>query len=299
MIVGGEKSNLPSYNATVFPAFGFGEWTQKKYALELPARFSAMDNSHPLLSNLFADQLGATPSINTTQNLLPESPDITQAFVMAEKGIIALNDGAILTERTVGKGRVVVLGLPATPTWSTFPITGIFATLMYRMPGHISMSQENIINTPADQEVSLRLSSRFSGVQSLLLQEPNGASSLRKPIPLPSGVIVRFDGFTQTGVYGVLTPQNQAVAAIAVNHSAQESVGDRWTSSELRTRFTHYLTQPETLHLITPDDRFDITVERQRSGTELWQVCVFLAFCCGLIEVLYARSIAQQVTMVP
>jgi hypothetical protein len=241
MIIGGDQCNIPSYNAMVFPAFGFGEWSVRKYAAESPTRFSAIDNAHPLLKNLFADNLALTQQTVGTQNLLPESPDILQTLVMAERGIIAVNDGTILAERAYGKGRVLVLGLPTAPTWSTLPVTGIFAAMMFRVPGYMSMTQDNLINTQAGQSFSLRLGSRFSGIQSALLQEPNGATSLRKPIAMPSGAILRFDGFAQTGVYGVLTQQNQPMFAVAINHLAKESVGERLTSGEIRSQFAQYL----------------------------------------------------------
>ncbi len=296
VVFAGDKSNVPSYNATFLPAFGFGEWITKKYSPATPAHITTVEYAHPLMKDIFVrstEQVaGSSDLVRTT--LLPESPDIAQCLLSTERGILGTDDGGIMSERIVGKGRVIVCGLPASTAWSTFPLTGLFAALTYRLPSYVSMSGNTSISTYTGQPLSINIGAKYVGIQSVLLQEPSGGISTRKPLALPSGTVLRFDGFSQTGVYGITTPQSQPLLTIAVNHSAQESLHDRWSSSELRTVFAQYVPSGITPRVITPDDQFDITTQRQRSGTELWQVCVFLAFCIAVTEMLYARSIAQR-----
>lgn len=284
----GEKSDLASYNQTILPALGFGQATLKEYSVQRPVEFTFVDKIHPLFTGVFK---GTTDGRTTV-----ESPKVYRAAVITGgQEIIRLPDGALLSESRMGNGRVLYSGVPPTTQWSSFPLTGLFASITNRAVSYLSaaeyMGSEVVVGSP----VNVVLSGKYAGGGNFTILDPENTESFRQASMLPSGAVLSMESLHQPGVYLVKTADGHTVQTIAVNPPASESAIVQMEKDELLSTLQEFTPEEGQVEVLEQTRDVAVEVSRARVGTELWKLFVILAVLCALAEMIIAKTSAREV----
>lgn len=286
-LIAGAQADIQAYNQTVLPALGFAQATVKEYARQTPVEFTGVDKMHPLFTGVFK---GTTDSRSAV-----ESPKIYKAAVITGgQEIIRVPDGAILAESKQGTGRILYCALPGTTDWSSFPLTGLFATIANRAVSYLSAAEYAGSSIVVGAAVNVSLPGKFASGGNFTIVDPMGTESFRQATMLPSGAILSMEALHQPGVYVVKTADGRTVQIIAVNPPSSESTINQLTEGELRERLTAVVPDKGQIEVLQQSRNVAEEVTRARVGTELWKLFVVLAILCALAEMVVARTSSRE-----
>lgn len=287
-LLAGEQSDIQSYNQTVLPALGFAQATVREYPRQTPMEFTSVDKLHPLFTGVFK---GAADSRSTV-----ESPKVYKAAVVSGgQEIIRVPDGAILAESKQGNGRILYSALPPTIDWSSFPLTGLFATVVNRAVSYLSAAEYTGSEVVVGSPVNVALPGRYSGGGNFTIVDPTGTESFRQATMLPSGAILSMEALRQPGVYVIKTADGRTVQTIGVNPPASESAIVQLSKSDLNDRLVEFVPDKGQVEVLEQTRNVADAVTRARIGTELWKLFVILAILCALAEMVIAKTSAREV----
>ncbi len=287
-LMAGAQADIQSYNQTVLPALGFAQATVKEYERKTPVEFTSVDKLHPLFTGVFK---GTTDNRSAV-----ESPKIYKAAVITGgQEIIRVPDGAILAESKQGNGRILYCALPATTDWSTFPLTGLFATVANRAVSYLSASEYTGSSVVVGSPVNISLPGKYASGGNFTIVDPSGTESFRQATMLPSGAILSMEALRQPGVYVVKTAEGHIVQTIGVNPPASESTITQLLEAELKDRLAEVVPDKGQIEVLEQTRNVAEEVTRARVGTELWKLFVILAILCALAEMVVAKTSAREV----
>lgn len=284
----GDKADIASYNETIIPAVGLGQLVEKEYTQRQPAEYTFVDKVHPLFTGVFKG--------TTDGRAIVESPKVYRAAMPSGgQEIIRLPDGIMLAESKVGTGKVLYSAVPPTTQWSTFPLTGLFASLVNRAVSYLSAAEYTGSNTEVGEPVYVALSGKYAAGGSFTVLDPENTESFRQATLLPSGAVLSMDALHQPGVYIVQTAEGKTVQTIAVNPPASESALVHMEADELRGQLEAFVPQKEQVEIVLQARDVAAEVSRARAGTELWKLFVILALVCAVVEMIVAKNSARDV----
>ncbi len=263
--------------------------------------FARLEFSHPFFSGMFE----SIPN-NSSQLQGISSPKIFESYDLAANAgvpLITLSNGSpFLVESKVGKGDVLLYGIPPTMAFSDFPRKSIFLPLIRRTAAYASSIQssldesqtKNFVTTePFDVELPA-LAGEQAGA-TLLVKAPDGSSS-RAPIAIAADgkPELRMDNARVAGNYTVFRDAEAQVpfGAFAVNIQSDESDLRAASPIEMKQYLAARMsnTKPLVIRLTAGDKQLAKTVEQSRYGVELWQSFLWAALILALIELLIARE---------
>jgi hypothetical protein len=323
----GAESDIASYNSNLLPALQLGQATLREYPPERPGEFSTVDKTHPLFAGVFKSQASAqsspSPLRSSSDDILTtntgrggvESPKILRLMPLVRESlggqsIIEVPEGVFLAESTVlaggnkSAGRAYYCAAPPTLGFGTFPVTGLFVTIVNRAATLMTTTPFNGITATVGEPISLSITGKYSASLFKIL-DPNNIESLREATVLPSGASLRLDGFRKPGVYSIQTQSSTqdtpptTVQTLAVNPPASESAITAFSAAELAQHIADFTSTTENIRVIDTTQRFDPDALRAGAGTELWKFCLALAVVCAVAEMLIARravSSTQEVS---
>ncbi len=259
---------------------GVGNVEEQKFSDAQPASFSSSDKNHPLFQGVFK---------LTDSRAVLESPRILRALpVHGGQMILGMQGGAFLAETRPGDGRVLYCAVPAHPGWSSFPITGLFPTVVFRSIPYLSAHEQIGGFSECGQVVSLVLPKRFSHGGRFVMRDAAGTNSVVEAVQLPSGAMLRLGAVHQPGVTQIQTENQEDVMCVATNINSTESQLSTWSSSEYEQALRRILDGSVEIRHIDAHRNIADSVARARVGTELWRLFVILAIVCALAEMLVA-----------
>jgi hypothetical protein len=263
--------------------------------------FAQLEFSSPFFSGMFEN----TPSNNSQMQGI-SSPKIYESYDLAANAGVALiklsNGSPFLVESRLGKGDVLLYGIPPTMGFSDFPRKSIFLPLIRRTAAYASAVQSSLDENQNKQYVTTEpfdvelpgLSGEQSGA-TVLVQSPDG-TSFRAPIVMaPDGKPeLRMDNAKLAGNYTVFrdAEAREPAGAFAVNIQSDESDLRAAIPKEMKDYLQMRMTgnKPSILRLTAGDKQLAKTVEQSRYGVELWQSFLWAALVLALIELLLARE---------
>ena len=263
--------------------------------------FAQIEFSSPFFTGMFEN----SPS-NNSQLQGISSPKIYESYDLATNAGISLiklsNGSPLLVESKLGKGDVLLYGIPPTLQYSDFPRKGIFLPLIRRTAAYSSSiqsaldeSQTKSFVTAESFDVELPGLTGEQAGATVLVQAPDGSSS-REPIAVaPDGKPeVRMENARVAGNYTVFrdAEAREPAGAFAVNIQSDESDLRAASSADMRQFLSVRMinTKPSIIRLTEGDKKLATTVEQSRYGVELWQSFLWAALILALIELLIARE---------
>ncbi|MCX6154298.1 MAG: BatA domain-containing protein [Candidatus Kapabacteria bacterium] len=248
-----------------------------------PASFSELDKVNRIFEGVFRG--------STEKKEIAESPKIIRAMPTSSgQHLIDIPGGAFLTELTYGDGKILYCAVPPTLTWSSLPLTGIFPTLIYRAIIILSAKDNLGFVAEVNQPFTLKLPRVFAAGGNFKIIEPDGIESYKQAIKMPSGAIIPFEPFIKPGVYIVVNSAGKAVTTISVNIPNSESKLIFMSKSELIERFKLRSDKGLNIEYIEDAQSISKSINRARTGTELWQFLLILTLIAAIAEMFVSRS---------
>ncbi len=261
-----------------------GEPTEATFVPDHPGIFTSTDKLHPIFQGVFK---GTTDSKG-----IVESPKIAKALpVNGGQHIIDMQGGAFLAESRIGEGKVLYCAVPPTITWSNFPFTGLYPTLVFRSVLYATMREALGTDVIAGNNGTIVLPKRYSTNGTFKITDPSNTESLREAAILPSGAVLNLGTLNSTGVYSVLAPNGNVVSTISVNTPARESELTQFDKSAFLESLKAILQENTPIENIDNPRNVTQSVARARIGTELWKLFVILAVVCAIAEMFVARAV--------
>ena len=262
---------------------GFGIIDKKQFSRSEPAAFSSVDKMHPLFEGVFKG--------TTDRRAIVESPDIFLA--LANSGgqpLIEMPGGNFLSESAYGEGKALYVSVSPDLGWSTLPLTGLFPTILYRSIVYLSSSEDLGRSVEAGEPLVLSLPKKFASGGNFKVIDPSGTEFFQQAAILPSGASLSFEPFRQLGVYSVESATGKTVALISVNPPASESILDSPDDSRISSLLKNASGDNANVMFVDKPNEISADIFRARTGTELWQLFLFLALLCAAAEMIVQRT---------
>ncbi len=263
--------------------YGFGTPKLNEFSSSKPAEFTSVDRMHPIFEGVFK---------GTTDNKsIVESPKITKSLnIQGGQTIIDMPGGGFLSENRLGDGKILYCAVTPDNSWSTFPLTGLFPTLIYRSVIYLSSKEELGTNVTAGTTLKLSLSKKFSSGGNFRIIDPDNVEFFQQAASLPTGAILTFDYLEKPGVYTVMSPDGKPISVFSVNVDPSESNLSKLSENELESTVKTFLSENANLLIINQTGQILKNIERARIGSELWQLSIILALICIVAEMLVAKN---------
>lgn len=281
----------PEQYDALFNAWGGGGF--RGFSGELGARrsiatFERVDRQHPLFEGVFdTDRDQGASEV--------ESPDVFYAMNAPTAGsrgqtLIELSNGfPFLQELRLGQGVALVSAVSPDPRWSDLPVRGLFIPLLYRSVYYLSagtsVSGETIT---AGTATELRITG-VSPQEELRLIGPDGVERVPEQRSLFGATLLDVGADLQVpGIYDLKAGET-LIRRIAVGLDARES-DLKTVEAESAREILEEATGAAVTSLETATSAsVEQALERQRSGTEIWNVFLLLALAFLVTEQVLSR----------
>ncbi|HSL89842.1 MAG TPA: BatA domain-containing protein, partial [Ignavibacteriaceae bacterium] len=194
---------------------------------ENPTLFEETDFDHPLLKNIF----------ETQENKRIESPDIYSYYRIlagtSGRNIISLSDGsAFLSEFRIGKGRVLLFNSAPLLSWNSFPLKGLFPTLMNKSIFYLATQNQDGIAYFAGEPVNLNI--RNAKLPQLRVVLPDEIEDYINLTGEERGDFLIYQKTKMAGNYEVYSGE-QKLEEISVNTDPAESITKYYSDSDIKS----------------------------------------------------------------
>jgi len=281
----------PEQYDALFNAWRGGDF--RGFSGELGARrsiatFERVDLQHPLFEGVFDTDRDQRASE-------VESPDVFYAMNAPTAGsrgqtLIELSNGfPFLQELRLGQGVALVSAVSPDPQWSDLPVRGLFIPLLYRSVYYLSagtsVSGETIT---AGTATELRITG-VSPQEELRLIGPDGVERVPEQRSLFGATLLDVGADLQVpGIYDLKAGET-LIRRIAVGLDARESDLETVEAESAREILEEATGAAVTSLETATSGSVEQALERQRSGTEIWNVFLLLALAFLVTEQVLSR----------
>jgi len=278
--------------ASLASAFGLTLSEPVEAPQDGPWQLTNVERAHPLFQGVFKGGNGDVRQV--------ESPRIrrlrpaTGGFDLLRTG-----GGSLLTETSSGNGRVIYCGVGDDPSWGTFPVTGLFPTVLVRSVSYLVAPRDKGVEARLGEPVTVPVPPRLSGRDRFLLVDATGAATELLPARLPSGPVLAIPAQYRTGVVKVVTPDSAAVMTVSVNAPTDESMLTYLSDEAWKKETAAMVSVPDHVTVLDASRDMMSEIQRARTGSELWPLCIVLALACALAEMAVSRYGAVEERPVP
>ncbi len=267
---------------------GFSDVGETRVEKGQHLEFSATDKEHPLFRGVFKNTDNARAVV--------ESPRMDQAYpALAGQEIISMQGGAFLAESRPGEGRALYCAVPPTTSWSNFPLTGIFPTIIFRSIPYLSAREQVGASYLCGRPLRYVLPKRYSAAGRVIVSDPSGVESTRDALVLSTGAMLNVGMQQQVGTTIVKSTDGQDLCSFSANVDASESQLSFFSPDQYRSELARRLDAGSLVEVLDIHAGISDGVARARNGTELWKLFVILAICCALAEMVVARRSSRAV----
>ncbi|MDZ4744587.1 MAG: BatA and WFA domain-containing protein [bacterium] len=273
------------------PSFGFTPGAIRSAPANEPWTVTSIDRSHPLFVGVFK---------GADEKRMVESPRIERQLpVTGGVTIMSTSAGPLISESTIGGGRVLFVAIPPTLTWSTFPVTGLFAATAVRMSMYLLMPRDAGLEAGVGEPVSAPVPPRHVGVESFLMRDVSGITTNVRSVRMPSATLLTVPAQPAAGVVKISTTDSASVMTVAVNVPNDESILDFLSPNALESSVKSIVSSPDNVVIVSDASNVSAAISSARTGSELWPLFVVLAILCAFAEMLVSAFFAREPAAVP
>lgn len=268
-------------------ALGLGKLQFREYSQNQPISFSSNDKLHPLLTGVFK---GTTESKS-----IVESPKINKILSTGSGQIIIQTPaGGFLSEVRKNDGRLLYIGVTPDMSWSSFPLTGLFPALLNRSVYYLSLKENTGISANLGANVRINLPKKFAWNSNVKMIDPTGNHSTRKTVQLATGTLLELDNLSNPGVFSFLTESGKEITSLSMNIDPTESNLNLTKEANLKSNLKSNLNNNVALEIIDYTKNLSSSLERARTGSELWQLFVLLALALLVTEMIISKTAKSE-----
>lgn len=279
------KSSSVSYIKNLFDKTGIKatvKMTDNPKGLSINA-FSKIDAYHPLFKGLL-----------TNDQIKLSSPDIYKYFKISNpeglRPLITLADGSPFLFESGNSRRILFFNASVDLSWSTFPLKGLFAPLIYRSLFYLSSSDANVNMFLTGERVPVNI----NGSRAAALKIETPLNTIEKvDLTKVKSKTYYYSNTSEPGVY-LFYNGNKLLNAVAVNHNPVESELTYFNTSEFAKVFSG-LNPKLSANVLSQTDDIKEIIKRTRYGVELWKYLLMAALILALVEMLVARNTKKEV----
>lgn len=251
-----------------------------------PIEFSSYDNRHPIFRGVFkiADE---------TRNKLESVKIYSMLPSINGQAIISTPYGHMLNEYKNEFGKIIYLSVALDNSWSDFALKGIFPIVIYRSAIYLTAKENIGINNYVGNDIRFSLPAKYANA-SLNLIEPELISYPISSVNLPSSYLIEISNPNQTGIYSVVDEKNNPLKIIANNINPSESIINSYEKIDIDKRLKTFVSDITNIKELEASDFLSKYV-RNRTGSELWQLFVFLALLTAIVEMFVAKNKKNEI----
>jgi hypothetical protein len=282
-IMPGAGSKVADYNSFI-SQFGLPQAAGASGSLTERGSYGAFDKvdfEHPIFKGIF--EQGKKRSL--------DSPELYYYFKQQTQGkgksIITLIDNvSLLTEFTLGKGKILVLSVSPTLEWSDLPFKGIFAPLMNKSVSYLAARESLSENVIAGNEASV-----IAGNEALpqaRIERPDNTEEVVN-FSSSSSRYINYGRTNEAGLYKIKSGSD-IINIFAVNIDPPESATTPLSSGDIDEYFEK-IGFKGTKFNVEPGANYSGLIQQARFGSELWKLFLLLGLLLALIEMTIARNV--------
>jgi uncharacterized membrane protein len=201
---------------------------------------------------------------------------------------IAETNTPLLLSRKVGAGTVLLFTTSADQTWSSFAVHPLYAMLMQQAVTSLT-SRPDAVQFTAGEDVALPVTGREVG-DSVALTKPNGEASAVRVTQNRDQTVAAIE-FDQLGIYQIAADGAKPGMVLAANVDARES-----DVKVLGTGAIETLLAPMGVTVISKDGDLAAAIEKNRRGSELAMLLLYLAVAVFILQSILARYFTNKIS---
>ena len=267
---------------TLLTTCGLQPLDENQSTSDAPFVITSVERTHPLYQGVFrtsADERAGTEGVRITR----------QTPAAGGFDIVRTGAGGLVTEASVGQGRVVYIAVAPDMSSGTFPLSGLFAATLVRSTLYVVAPRDQGVNVALGESVSIPVPPRLAGREAFVMKDQNGISSVVKPIRMSTATLLAVPAQYSSGVTIVSTTDSVPVMTIAANASTQESRLEFFADAQWKGAVDPLVVRPDHVAEISAGSSVANAVRQARTGSELWPLATLLAIICAVTEMLVAR----------
>jgi hypothetical protein len=195
-------------------------------------------------------------------------------------------------ERTWGLGRVVLFASTASSRWTNLPVAaggGIFLPLLDRTVASIVERQDEALNLRVGDTFVYHPGDESIGKEALFFkpgQKEEATDSRQIQLPRAGGLpILTYDQTDVAGEYVIKMPYGPPI-----KFAAQTETGNNEsTLDEISKQQLEQLSNAATITHWSPGDDLQVSIEKTRTGTELWMHFAWTLLALAALEMFLAN----------
>ncbi|MCX6141086.1 MAG: BatA and WFA domain-containing protein [Candidatus Kapabacteria bacterium] len=254
---------------------------------DAPFGVTTTDRTHPLFAGVFKNDRDRDRGVESPRiwKIRPASGGVD---------IVQTGAGALVSEQTLGRGRVIYSAVAPTLGWSTYPGTGLFAAFVVRSILYCVAPRDQGLNVLLGQPVRVPVPPKLAGRESFVIDDATRMKSTVTPVRLPSSTMVSVPPQFRSGVVKVSTTDSLPVVTVAANGPTNESRLIFLSKDKWKPLVDPLVGNADHVVEVSADTSMHDVVQAARTGSELWPLCVLLALACAIAEMLVSRFMAQE-----
>ncbi|MEN9281708.1 MAG: hypothetical protein RL594_643 [Bacteroidota bacterium] len=254
---------------------------------EAPFLITAIERSHPLFDGVFRT--------TTMQQAGSEGVRITrQQPASGGFDVVRTGAGGLITEATLGQGRVIYFAIAPDLSAGSFPVSGIFVTALVRSTLYVVAPRDQGISVELGKSISVPIPSRLAGRDAFVIADQSGYSTISKPIRLSTATLLSIPAQYNAGVTVVSTVDSMPVMTVAANVPTAESRLSFFEKNDWKAAVDKLVVRPDHVAEISAGESVRSAIQAARTGSELWPLSVVLALLCAVAEMLVARFFVRD-----
>lgn len=286
LVFANAETDLTSFS-NAMQDLGFGNLKMQDFSRENPAQFTATDKLHPFFEGVF--------KIDDNARSVVESPKIYKTLLATSgQSLIEIGGGNFLSENILDDGKIIYCAVPPNVEWSNFPLTGIFPAIVIRSIAYLASRPELSYNFEIGENNQIIIPKKYCSSSNFKIIDPSGNEFLRQVAMLPAGGILQLNDMRQAGVYKIYNSNNMIVALVALNLQASESNFDKIDKKDIKDSLNTRFENNASINFIEETNYIATDIKKIRTGTELWRLCLILALCCAIAELIVQRNFANK-----
>ncbi len=254
--------------------------------------FEKIDLEHPIFQVYREVEGGDAPAIKFSSIFeLPESGKDTKTLIRFNLGKPAL------VEKSLGKGKMLLLAAPVDETQGDLVIHPFFVPMINRsveyLASDLTRLNENIL---VGSEVFRELPADLAGKE-IEVVDPQMKRTALHPSFQGEKLVLNISDVELPGIYsirflGSSADQPETVDRFAVNVAPQDSDPAKIDISELDKRL-----EGVSFAYLEPQDDLAKSILQSRYGKELWKTFLWVAFGLVALEMILSRSRRKETTI--
>jgi hypothetical protein len=202
--------------------------------------------------------------------------------------------GALVSEATVGQGRVIYIAVPPDLSSGSFPVSGLFAATLVRSTLYVVAPRDQGLNVALGESVSIPLPARLASREAFSVRDQSGVNAVVKPVRLSTATLLAVPAQYAAGVTIVSTTDSLPVVTVAANASTKEARLEFFEDSQWKGSVDQMVLRRDHVAEISAGTSIAGAIRQARTGSELWPLATVLALACAVAEMFVARFFVRD-----